>query len=111
MKSIFPDEIRQGRAKGAEVFVNASNDGMVRGTAAAYAQHLKQGARGARWRKQTLVVRDTKHRGDRGTSIQRPGLCLYSTQDPGCYGCQLWPLTNVTKFYTRHGTGFVICVR
>ena len=40
-ESIFPDEIRQLAANGAEVLVNASNDGWY-GDSGAYAQHLKQ---------------------------------------------------------------------
>ena len=40
-ESIFPDEIRQFAANGAQVFVNISNDGWY-GDSGAYAQHLKQ---------------------------------------------------------------------
>ena len=40
-ESIFPDEVRQLAANGAQVFVNISNDGWY-GDSGAYAQHLKQ---------------------------------------------------------------------
>jgi apolipoprotein N-acyltransferase len=40
-ESIFPDDVRQFAAQGAQVFVNISNDGWY-GDSGAYAQHLKQ---------------------------------------------------------------------
>ena len=40
-ESIFPDEVRQSAAQGAEVLVNISNDGWY-GDSGAYAQHLNQ---------------------------------------------------------------------
>ena len=40
-ESIFPDEVRQFAAQGAQVFVNISNDGWY-GDSGAYAQHLNQ---------------------------------------------------------------------
>lgn len=56
-ESIFPDEIRQLAANGAQVFVNISNDGWY-GDSGAYAQHLKQArmraVENARW-----LLRDT----------------------------------------------------
>jgi apolipoprotein N-acyltransferase len=51
-ESIFPGEIRQLAANGAEVFINISNDGWY-GDSGAYAQHLKQArmraVENARW--------------------------------------------------------------
>jgi len=56
-ESIFPDEIRQLAANGAQVFVNLSNDGWY-GDSGAYAQHIKQArmraVENARW-----LLRDT----------------------------------------------------
>ncbi len=56
-ESIFPDEVRQSVAQGAEVLVNISNDGWY-GDSGAFAQHLKQARmraiENARW-----VLRDT----------------------------------------------------
>ncbi len=56
-ESIFPDDIRQFAANGAQVFVNISNDGWY-GDSGAYAQHLKQArmraVENARW-----LLRDT----------------------------------------------------
>ena len=40
-ESVFPDEVRQFAAQGAQVFVNISNDGWY-GDSGAYAQHLNQ---------------------------------------------------------------------
>src|SRR6266849_3147473 len=56
-ESIFPDDVRQFAANGAQVFVNISNDGWY-GDSGAYAQHLKQArmraVENARW-----LLRDT----------------------------------------------------
>src|SRR5205085_10940249 len=40
-ESVFPDEVRQFAAQGANLFVNISNDGWY-GDSGAYAQHLNQ---------------------------------------------------------------------
>jgi apolipoprotein N-acyltransferase len=102
-ESIFPDEIRQLAANGAEVLVNISNDGWY-GDSGAYAQHLKQARMRAvendRW-----LLRDTN------TGVT-------ATIDP--YGRVVstiprkvrdaldapYAITNVTTFYTRHGDWF-----
>jgi apolipoprotein N-acyltransferase len=102
-ESIFPDEVRQLAANGAQVFVNISNDGWY-GDSGAYAQHLKQARMRAvennRW-----LLRDTN-------------TGLTATIDP--YGRVVssiprkvrvaldasYALTNVTTFYTRHGDWF-----
>ena len=56
-ESIFPDEIRQFAANGAQVFVNISNDGWY-GDSGAYAQHLKQ-ARMRAVENRRWMLRDT----------------------------------------------------
>src|SRR5207249_1960773 len=99
-ESIFPDEVRQFAKQGAQVFVNASNDGWY-GDSGAYAQHLKQArmraVENARW-----LLRDTN---TGVTAVIDPyGRIVASaprkmrTALEANYG-----LSNVTTFYTRHG--------
>jgi apolipoprotein N-acyltransferase len=102
-ESIFPDEIRQLAANGAEVFVNLSNDGWY-GDSGAYAQHLKQARMRAvendRW-----LLRDTNTGmtvaidpyGRVVSSIPRKVRTAFDAN---------YALTNVTTFYTRHGDWF-----
>lgn len=99
-ESIFPDEIRQSAAEGAEVFVNISNDGWY-GDSGAYAQHLKQARmraiENARW-----LLRDTNT--GVTSSIDPYGRIVASV--PRKLRTALlapYALTNVTTFYTRHG--------
>jgi apolipoprotein N-acyltransferase len=102
-ESIFPDEIRQFAANGAQVLVNISNDGWY-GDSGAYAQHLKQvrmrAVENARW-----LLRDTN---TGVTAVIDPfGRVVASvprkmrTALEGNYA-----LSNVTTFYTRHGDWF-----
>jgi apolipoprotein N-acyltransferase len=102
-ESIFPDEIRQLAANGAEVFVNISNDGWY-GDSGAYAQHLKQARMRAvendRW-----LLRDTNT--GVTASIDPYGRVVSSI--PRKVRAALdapYALTNVTTFYTRHGDWF-----
>ncbi len=102
-ESIFPDEVRQSAAQGAQVFVNISNDGWY-GDSGAYAQHLRQARMRAiensRW-----LLRDTNT--GVTASIDPYGRVVASiprklrTTLLAPYG-----LTNVTTFYTRHGDWF-----
>ncbi len=102
-ESIFPDEIRQSVANGADVLVNISNDGWY-GDSGAYAQHLRQARMRAiensRW-----LLRDTNT--GVTASIDPYGRIVASvprklrTALLAPYG-----LTNVTTFYTRHGDWF-----
>ena len=102
-ESIFPDEIRQFVANGAQVIVNISNDGWY-GDSGAYAQHLRQArmraVENARW-----LLRDTN---TGVTAVIDPyGRIVASaprkmrTALEANYG-----LSNVTTFYTRHGDWF-----
>jgi apolipoprotein N-acyltransferase len=102
-ESIFPDEIRQLAANGAQVFVNVSNDGWY-GDSGAYAQHLKQARMRAvennRW-----LLRDTNT--GVTASIDPYGRVVSSI--PRKVRAALdanYALTNVTTFYTRHGDWF-----
>ena len=102
-ESIFPDEIRQLAANGAQVFVNVSNDGWY-GDSGAYAQHLKQARMRAvendRW-----LLRDTNT--GVTASIDPYGRVVSSL--PRKVRAALdapYALTNVTTFYTRHGDWF-----
>jgi apolipoprotein N-acyltransferase len=111
-ESIFPDEVRQSAAQGAQVFVNISNDGWY-GDSGAYAQHLKQArmraVENARW-----LLRDTNT--GVTASIDPYGRVVASV--PRKVRTALvapYALTNETTFYTRHGDWFayacaIICV-
>ena len=111
-ESVFPDEIRQPAAKGAEVYVNISNDGWY-GDSGAYAQHLKQvrmrAVENARW-----ILRDTNT--GVTASIDPYGRVVASV--PRKIRTVLeapYALSSVTTFYTRHGDWFaylcaIICV-
>jgi apolipoprotein N-acyltransferase len=102
-ESIFPDEIRQLAAGGAQVLVNVSNDGWY-GDSGAYAQHLKharmRAVENSRW-----VLRDTNT--GVTTSIDPYGRLQATvarkirTTLQAPYG-----LSDVTTFYTRHGDWF-----
>ena len=111
-ESIFPDEVRQSVAQGAQVFVNISNDGWY-GDSGAYAQHLKQArmraVENARW-----LLRDTNT--GVTASIDPYGRIVASV--PRKVRTALvapYALSNETTFYTRHGDWFayacaIICV-
>ncbi len=102
-ESIFPDEIRQLAANGAEVLVNISNDGWY-GDSGAYAQHLKQARMRAvennRW-----LLRDT----NTGVTAAIDPYGRVVSTIPRKIRAALdasYALTNVTTFYTRHGDWF-----
>ena len=102
-ESIFPDEIRQLAANGAEVLVNISNDGWY-GDSGAYAQHLKQArmraVENSRW-----LLRDT----NTGVTATIDPYGRVVSTIPRKIRAALdapYALTNVTTFYTRHGDWF-----
>lgn len=102
-ESIFPDEIRQLAANGAQVLVNISNDGWY-GDSGAYAQHLKQARMRAvendRW-----LLRDTNT--GVTASIDPYGRVVSSLPRKVRFALDApYALTNVTTFYTRHGDWF-----
>jgi apolipoprotein N-acyltransferase len=102
-ESIFPDEIRQLSANGAEVFVNISNDGWY-GDSGAYAQHLKQArmraVENARW-----LLRDTNT--GVTASIDPYGRVAASVPRKVRTALQApYALSSLTTFYTRHGDWF-----
>jgi len=102
-ESIFPDEVRQSVAQGAEVLVNISNDGWY-GDSGAFAQHLKQARmraiENARW-----VLRDTNTGvtasidpyGRIEASVQRKVRTVLRAP---------YALSNAITFYSRHGDWF-----
>ena len=99
-ESIFPDDIRQFAANGAQVFVNVSNDGWY-GDSGAYAQHLKQArmraVENARW-----LLRDTNT--GVTASIDPFGRVVASTPRKLRNVLQApYVLSDETTFYTRHG--------
>ena len=102
-ESIFPDEVRQFAANGAQVFVNISNDGWY-GDSGAYAQHLKQArmraVENARW-----LLRDTNT--GVTAAIDPYGRVVASMPRKVRTTLQApYSLSNVTTFYTRHGDWF-----
>lgn len=102
-ESIFPDEIRQLAAQGAEVFVNISNDGWY-GDSGAYAQHLKQARMRAiendRWLLRDTNTGVTAAIDPYGRVVSTIPRKVRAAHDAG------YALTNVTTFYTRHGDWF-----
>lgn len=102
-ESIFPDEIRQLVAQGADVLVNISNDGWY-GDSGAWAQHLNQARMRAvennRW-----LLRDT----NTGlTAAIDPFGRVVARLERKARAALVAPygLTNVTTFYSRHGDDF-----
>jgi apolipoprotein N-acyltransferase len=102
-ESIFPDEIRQLVANGAQVFVNISNDGWY-GDSGAYAQHLKQArmraVENARW-----LLRDTNT--GVTSSIDPYGRVVASIPRKTRAALDApYALSNVVTIYTRYGDWF-----
>src|SRR5882724_6615873 len=102
-ESIFPDEIRQSAANGADVFVNISNDGWY-GDSGAFAQHLRQARmraiENARWLLRATNTGVTASIDPNGRVVASiPRKLRTSLLAP-------YALTNVTTFYTRHGDWF-----
>jgi apolipoprotein N-acyltransferase len=102
-ESIFPDEVRQFAAQGAQVFVNISNDGWY-GDSGAYAQHLRQArmraVENAHW-----LLRDTNT--GVTASIDPYGRIVASVPRKVRSVLQApYALSNVTTLYTRHGDWF-----
>jgi apolipoprotein N-acyltransferase len=102
-ESIFPGEVRQLAAQGAEVLVNVSNDGWY-GDSGAWAQHLNQARMRAienhRW-----LLRDTNT--GLTSSIDPYGRVV--AQIPRKTRAALvapYARTNVTTFYSQHGDWF-----
>jgi apolipoprotein N-acyltransferase len=102
-ESIFPDEVRQFAANGAQVFVNISNDGWY-GDSGAYAQHLKQArmraVENSRW-----LLRDTNT--GVTASIDPYGRVVATVPRKLRVVLQApYALSAATTFYTRHGDWF-----
>jgi apolipoprotein N-acyltransferase len=102
-ESIFPNEIRQFAAHGAEVLVNLSNDGWY-GDSGAYAQHLKQArmraVENSRWllrATNTGVTASIDPYGRVVASLPRKLRAALSAP---------YALSSRTTFYTRHGDWF-----
>ena len=102
-ESIFPDEVRQFANRGAQVFVNISNDGWY-GDSGAYAQHLNQTRMRAiendRWilsATNTGVTASIDPWGRVAARIPRKQRTVLLAP----YG-----LSSITTFYARHGDWF-----
>jgi apolipoprotein N-acyltransferase len=102
-ESVFPDEVRQFSAQGAQVFVNISNDGWY-GDSGAYAQHLNQtrmrAIENGRW---LLSATDT------GVTASIDPWGRVAARIPRKERTALvapYALNSSTTFYTRHGDWF-----
>lgn len=102
-ESVFPDEVRQFAAQGAQVFVNISNDGWY-GDSGAYAQHLNQTRMRAiednRW---LLSATDT------GVTASIDPFGRVAARIPRKQRTTLvapYALISNVTFYTRHGGWF-----
>lgn len=102
-ESIFPDEVRQFAANGAQVFVNISNDGWY-GDSGAYAQHLRQSrmraVENARWLLLDTNTGVTASADPNGRIVASVPRKLRTVLDAP------YSLENATTFYTRHGDWF-----
>jgi apolipoprotein N-acyltransferase len=102
-ESIFPDEIRQLTAQGAEVLVNISNDGWY-GDSGAWAQHLNQARMRAvennRW-----LLRDT-NTGFTASIDPYGRVVAHLERKTRAALAAPYALTNVTTFYAQHGDWF-----
>jgi apolipoprotein N-acyltransferase len=102
-ESIFPDEVRQFAANGAQALVNISNDGWY-GDSGAYAQHSNQTRMRAiendRWLLNDTNTGLTAAIDPYGRIVATvPRKLRTVLQAP-------YVLSNVTTFYTRHGDWF-----
>jgi apolipoprotein N-acyltransferase len=102
-ESVFPDEVRQSAAQGAQAFVNISNDGWY-GDSGAYAQHLNQTRMRAiendRW---LLSATDT------GVTASIDPWGRVAARIPRKERQTLvapYALISATTFYSRHGDWF-----
>ena len=102
-ESVFPDEVRQFAAQGAQVFVNISNDGWY-GDSGAYAQHLNQTRMRAiennRWLLSATDTGVTASIDPFGRVVAR----VARKQRTALVAP--YALTSVTSFYTRYGDWF-----
>ena len=111
-ESIFPNEVRQLVAQGADVLVNISNDGWY-GDSGAWAQHLNQARMRAVENKRWLL-RDTNT--GLTASIDPYGrVVAHLPRKVRAALAAPYALTNVTTFYSDHGDWFayvcaIICV-
>lgn len=102
-ESIFPDEVRQFAARGAQVLVNISNDGWY-GDSGAYAQHLVQSRMRAIENDRWLLL-DT----NTGVTAAVDPYGRITAELPRKSRLALvtgYSLNDVTTFYTRHGDWF-----
>jgi apolipoprotein N-acyltransferase len=111
-ESIFPNEVRQLVAQGADVLVNISNDGWY-GDSGAWAQHLNQARMRAVENKRWLL-RDTNT--GLTASIDPYGrVVAHLERKTRAALAAPYALTKVTTFYSDHGDWFaclcaIICV-
>jgi apolipoprotein N-acyltransferase len=102
-ESIFPDEVRQFAAEGAQVFVNISNDAWY-GDSGAYAQHLQQSrmraVENARWLLLDTNTGVTASVDPNGRMVASAPRQVRTVLDAP------YAVLDATTFYTRHGNWF-----
>jgi apolipoprotein N-acyltransferase len=102
-ESVFPDEVRQSAAQGAQVFVNISNDGWY-GDSGAYAQHLNQTRMRAiennRWLLSATDTGVTAAIDPWGRTVAQ-----IPRKERGVLAAP-YALTSITTFYSRKGDWF-----
>jgi apolipoprotein N-acyltransferase len=107
-ESIFPGEVRQFAANGAEVFVNISNDEWFGHTAAPY-QHLNQ-ARMRAVENERWLLRDTNS-GITAAIDPYGRIVDRASRDVETTLLAPFGVVHATTFYTRHGDWFAwLCV-
>jgi apolipoprotein N-acyltransferase len=102
-ESVFPGEVREFAAQGAQVLVNLSNDGWY-GDSGAYAQHLNQTRMRAiennRWLLSATNTGVTASIDPYGRTVAR-----FPRKERGALVAP-YALTSVSTFYTRRGDWF-----
>jgi apolipoprotein N-acyltransferase len=107
-ESIFPGEVRQFAAQGAQVFVNVSNDEWFGHTAAPY-QHLNQ-ARMRAVENERWLLRDTNS-GITAAIDPFGRVVAEAPRDTPAVLSAPFSAISGTTFYTRHGDWFCwLCV-
>jgi len=104
-ESVFPDDIRQFADRGAQVFVNISNDGWY-GDSGAWSQHVNQTRMRAieneRW------ILSAANTGLTGSIDPYGRMVASSPRKERTTLVAPYALTYVTTFYSRHGDWFAM---
>jgi apolipoprotein N-acyltransferase len=104
-ESVFPDDVRQFADRGAQVFVNISNDGWY-GDSGAWSQHVNQTRMRAieneRW------ILSAANTGLTGSIDPYGRMVVQAPRKERTTLVAPYALTYVTTFYSRHGDWFAM---